>query len=216
MSVAKILKNVLIGCLLFAQSAKAQQDFLRHFNQDLTPSPMVSALGTYGGIDVKKNTGGIGKSISLLDVKQGNLVYSPAINYFSTGIRVDDWGSRIGTGWIDNITAVITRTVKGAADERAQGRVGDGRNEFGEPDDPAYTATARDKIIRMSAHNTSLDGQYDEFSYNLFGLTGNFIIKNNKAVLLSPQDNIKIEIVTTSPTYQFIRIWMVWRRCGAL
>ncbi|MRG44182.1 hypothetical protein GFS24_03605 [Chitinophaga sp. SYP-B3965] len=190
----------LIMCVLFVKPAYAQ-DYLKSFNQDLTPSPMVASLGTYGGIDVKKNSGGISKSINFFEVKQGDLAYSPSMQYFSVGIKVDDWGSRLGTGWTENITAVITRVVKGMADERASSRLGGTINEFGAPD---FTTAAFNRVKSLAFVNPSIDGEYDIFSYNLFGLSGEFIIRNNQAVLFSPHDNLKIDIVATSPTYQFV------------
>lgn len=190
-------------CILFIKPTYAQE-YTKNFNHDLTPSPMVASLGTYGGMEVKKTSGGISKSISFFEVKQGDLTYSPSMEYFSVGIKVDDWGSRLGIGWTENITAVITRVVKGVPDERATSRLGGTRYEFGDPGAPDYTGAAYDKIRSLTFTNPSLDGEYDQFSYNLFGFSGQFIIRNNQAVLLSPHDNIKIDIVTTSPTYQFI------------
>jgi len=84
--------------LLFVLTVKqlSAQNYLSNFERTLTPSPMVASLGTFGGTDVKKNTGGIQKSIPLFEIKQGDINYNPTLEYFSTGIRVDDWGSRIG------------------------------------------------------------------------------------------------------------------------
>lgn len=196
--------HFLILCFLSSATAiQAQSNFLTQFDQNLTPSPMIASLGNYGGVDVKKSSGGVSKRINLLEIRQGDLSYTPSINYFSTGVRVDDWGSRVGIGWTENIMPVITRVVKGIPDERAGSRTEDVHQLFGDNTTIDVSAAALNKIKALAAHNTSIDGQFDLFTYNLMELSGQFIIKNNQAVLLSPQDNVKIDIVVTSPTYGF-------------
>lgn len=172
----------------------------------LTPSPTVSSLGNYGGLDEKRNTGAVQKTIPLLSVKEGSLSYEPSLTYFSNGVKVDDWGSRTGIGWTENITAVVSRTVRGVPDERAKSRVGDGQWEFGTSTNPDTTDVAYQKmfLLNRAPSTTELDGEYDLFNYNLFGLSGSFIIKNNAAILLNHKEGIKIQIVSTSPTYQFL------------
>ncbi|MFY0254324.1 hypothetical protein ACDQ55_10265 [Chitinophaga sp. 30R24] len=190
-------------CFLCGLLLQAQTRSIGQFNQHLTPSPMVAALGTYGGVDVQKNTGGISKSISLLEIRQRDLIYSPSINYNSTGIKVDDWGSRVGIGWKENLMPIITRVVKGIPDERALSRTADETNVFGERNGGDYSAATLAKAQALATHNTSIDGQYDIFSYNLLGSSGQFIIRENKAVILNQKNNVKIDILSVSPTYTF-------------
>src|SRR5688572_28090591 len=104
---------------LFSQDEGGNESsHLKDFARTLTPSPSVASLGSYGGIDLHKSTGGISKSIPLFGVAQREFVYQPSIDYFSTGVKVDDWGSRVGIGWTEKLTAVITRTVKGIPDDK--------------------------------------------------------------------------------------------------
>ncbi|WP_106603835.1 hypothetical protein [Chitinophaga ginsengisoli] len=165
---------------------------------------MIASLGTFGGTEIRKNTGGVQKSIPLFQVKQGDISYSPTLEYFSTGIKVDDWGSRVGMGWTDNITAVITRTVRHIPDETATSRFGDGPDEFLDPSDPVNAQNALAKARQLSSPTTKVDGIFDEFHYNIMGTSGGFIIRKGQAVLLKDNNEFKVSIISTSPTYQFI------------
>jgi YD repeat-containing protein len=175
---------------------------LTDFDKTLTPSPSVAALGSFGGMEIRKSSGGISKRIPLFEIPQKGFVYKPSVDYFSNGIKVDDWGSRVGIGWTDNITAVITRTVKSVPDEKATSRIS-GATEFGASGTPEFTQASYDKIYNLSRLDTRVDGEYDVFNYNLFGLSGQFIIQNGAAVLLSKEQNVKVAINATSPTYLF-------------
>ncbi|MGE6218436.1 hypothetical protein ACQKCH_01320 [Nubsella zeaxanthinifaciens] len=197
-----ILTTIMIVCLPFIECVAQQQDHFKSFEQKLTPSPTVGAMEIFGGLDVKKNTGGIQKSIPLFSLSEGDISYSPSIEYFSTGTRIDDWGSNIGIGWSDNLTAVISRTVRGVPDERATARIDDSQMAFGGY--PwLFTQSNFDKISNMVVPNSVLDGEYDLFSYNIFGNSGSFIIKNGQPLLLNDNNNIKIELINNQ-RYRFL------------
>lgn len=195
----------LIYCLnfCFIQSLKAQE-YLKQFERKMTPSPSISSLNTYGGIDVRKNTGGISKSIDLFEIQEGDISYRPAIDYFSTGIKVNEWGSRTGIGWTENVTAMISRTVRGVPDERADTRIGDGQFEFGSMEYPDFSQESYDKVKVLAVNNGTVDGEYDVFSFSIWGLSGSFIIRNGQAVQLNHTDSIRITILQNSPTYKFL------------
>jgi hypothetical protein len=194
----------LITWSLSVQKIFGQQDYYKTFEKSLTPSPSVSSLGNFGGVEVKKNSGGLQKSISFLQVKDGDISYSPSIEYFSTGIKVDDWGSRVGIGWNENIGAVISRTVKGVPDERATTRIGDSDEEFGSEDFPDFTESNYTRIDNMATSGTTTDGEYDIYSFNIFGNSGQFIVRNGQVVLLQDNNSFKIDITQTVPTFHFI------------
>ncbi|HBL78307.1 MAG: hypothetical protein A2W90_16375 [Bacteroidetes bacterium GWF2_42_66] len=187
-------------------TVKAQElPLFKGLQQQLSASPTASALGTYGGIELKKSTGGIAKSIPLFQLKQGAISYNPTIEYYSTGVRVNDWGGRLGIGWNENFTAVIHRTIRSVPDEYATQRL----------TTPVYqlvqnpTSANYQTVSTIEAHGNlingvgSFDGEYDLFSYNIFGISGQFIIVNNQAVLLNHQEKIKIDVLSTTPTHTF-------------
>lgn len=202
----KIKYLIILSLIVLVNNINAQEvpTFCKP-QQQLTSSPTAGTLGTYGGLDEKKSSGGIAKNIPLFQLKQGAISYNPNIEYFSTGIRVNEWGGRLGIGWTDNFTAIIQRTVRSVPDEYTTQRL----------TTPGYqlvqTATSENYhiISTLEADGNaingvgSFDGEYDLFSYNIFGVSGQFIIVNNQVVLLSHKENVKIDILSTSPFHKF-------------
>ncbi len=204
------IKNVkyilILGCLTLSPKLFSQElPIIKGPQEELTPSPSAANLGRYGGIDVKKSTGGIAKEIPLFQLQQGAIKYNPSIEYFSTGIRVDDWGGRVGMGWSENFTATIQRNVRSVPDEKATQRLSTSVSNLVDNHSEANyeTFSTLESDANTINGDPTFDGEYDIFSYNLFGVSGQFIIINNQAVLLTHRDKIKIEILTTSPTYTF-------------
>ncbi|QKJ31796.1 hypothetical protein HQ865_19170 [Mucilaginibacter mali] len=194
------MKNYLIVTtlllLFFSKNVFSQAYNIKDVERSFTPSPTVTSLGNYGGIDLKKNSGAVSKSIGLFELKEGQITYNPSINYLSTGVKVNDYGSKVGIGWGDNVTAMVYRTVRSLPDERAINRVGDGPYQLNN-----YSQQTLD-TIRAIQLGTQTDGEYDIFSYSIFGESGKFIIKNGQAVLLDHKKQIRIDVLSTVP-YKF-------------
>jgi len=195
-----------IGYLILTPKIYSQELLtIKGPQEELTASPIVANLGQFGGINVKKSTGGIGKEIPLFQLKQGAIKYNPSIEYFSTGIRVNDWGGRIGMGWSDNFTATIQREVRSVPDENTTQRLSTAVSTIINN----LTDANRQTIMTLESDGNNLngsgtfDGEYDIFSYNIFGLMGQFAIINNQPVLLTHREKVKIEILGSSPTYTF-------------
>lgn len=194
------LPALIISITLTAQN---NTNYLRKFDETLTPSPSVQNMGSFGGVGVNKNTGAINKNIELFSYNIGSLPYTASLLYHSTGLQIDNWGSRVGIGWSENTGAVIQRVVRGIPDESASSRAPDSDTLFQGVTNTNISSSDMALVNNMSVSNTSVDGEYDLFTYNLFGKTGEFIIKNNAAVLLKPDDNLKIKILSSSQ-YGFI------------
>ncbi len=83
----------------------------------LPPAPNAAAMAKYGGIEISQNTGAPNISIPLFEVKGKYLSVPLSLNYSSSGIKVDEIASRTGMGWVLKAGGVVTRTVRGWADE---------------------------------------------------------------------------------------------------
>jgi len=193
----KHILNIIAAFLITVPSIAQSGNTLYSNEVTLPPSPMAASLGTYGGVDIKKYTGGLYKNLELFNLSSGEIGYSPSIFYATNGFRVDDWGSDMGIGWTHNLSPVITRTVYGIEDER--------------PGAYSIRDFPMGSMVEMNASNLTrveglalsgglnYDGEYDVFSYNLFGESGSFIIKNNQAVLLNHTTKVSIKILSTYP-----------------
>ncbi len=202
------MKYVIILIFFCVISTQSQETpiFNQIPQQSLTPSPPVlGTLGSFGGVNLNESTGGINKIIPLYQLKEGNIDYTPAIQYSSTGVKVNDWGGRLGIGWRGNFYATISRIVRSVPDEHADSRLDLSMQEMS-----IYTEANYDTIqkletdARSSSYNTGndyYDGEFDIFSFDIFGESGSFIIKDNNAVLLNHNhsNNVRIEILGTAP-----------------
>lgn len=196
-----IFMRIFIGVAdLFAQEPN---NYIKNFEDKLFPSPTASSLVGGSPTEIKKSTGGLLKTVDLARVPFGNFNYDLSLNYYSNGVKVNDWGGRCGINWEINSTGIITREVRGIADEKAYGRFGDSRNEFGNLDEPGFTQANYEKLKQLSSKTGKIDGQYDLFSYNIFGLSGSFIIRNGQAILLNDDSKIKITVQISQYNYRF-------------
>jgi len=51
------------------------------------------------------------------EIESGRITVPIGLSYHGSGIKVDEIASRTGIGWVLNTGGVVTRTVKGYADE---------------------------------------------------------------------------------------------------
>ncbi|MEY8761859.1 hypothetical protein [Chryseobacterium tongliaoense] len=157
----------------------------------LTPTASVYSLGKYGNSSSVDNKGKYNQNISLVNLKTGNLNYSMNLQYSSNGLKLNDWGGRLGLLWSDNFTSVIYRVVRGIADGSSQ-KV----NELGSGG--GFSLEEYKTIRNMyesssSGYTSGKDGESDIFYYNIFGLSGSFIIVNGEVIQLNYNKKIKIE-----------------------
>ena len=80
-------------------------------------SPDAASLGKYGEFPVNNYTGLPSISIPLYSVQSGEIGLPISINYHAGGIKVEEMASWVGLGWSLNAGGVITRSVRGIADD---------------------------------------------------------------------------------------------------
>src|ERR1700761_6632744 len=84
-------------------------------------SPDAAALGKFGSIPVGPYTGTANISIPLYTIKSGDLTLPVSLGYHSSGNKVEEMASSVGLGWSLNAGGVITRSIRGLADEEYNG-----------------------------------------------------------------------------------------------
>jgi len=152
-------------------------------------SPTANSLGQYGGVNVGLASGTVNKSIDLYNFVSGSLQVPISINYSSNGLKVNDNGGIIGTGWSANMGGVIRRTVMGEDDERNTTRLPSTFNPYG-GDEQTYNY-----ITGMISYNVTAsvyDGEPDIFSFNFGNYAGKFIFDNNGNLVLLNYSGLKI------------------------
>jgi YD repeat-containing protein len=159
--------------------------------------PEATSLIKAGNLAVNMQSGAASVSIPFANVNFGSIQLPISLNYASNGTKVDEIPSRVGLNWALNVGGVITRTT------------------FDDPDDQSTQQTEPANILDQTQSvlnylkavtNTGqgIDAQPDEYRYNINGLSGKFIIRNNQVIQIP---KTKIKITTFSTVYgidQFI------------
>ena len=87
------------------------------FGQIVPPSPNAAAFGKVTDIPVSMYTGQPNVSIPLFVLKTQSLSVPITLSYHYTGLRVEERPSWVGLGWTLNAGGVVSRTIRGLADE---------------------------------------------------------------------------------------------------
>ena len=156
------------------------------------PSPTAASLGRFGDVPVSLHTGIPTIGVPLYTAKGRTLEVPIGLNFHAGGVRVEEIGGWVGLGWALQAGGTITRTVRGIPDEHTNGYINTGSvfYEWGQHTNPSGT------LLDNIAAGT-VDGDPDQFFFNVAGLSGQFII--------GPVDSLGTIEVRTAP-YQDIRI----------
>jgi len=196
---------------LFGQSSIVpdQNDFAR-LSQILPPAPNAASLGKYGGINAGQASGAINVAIPLFNYTANNITIPVSLNYNSTGFKVDEMPSRVGSGFSFEVGGVITRTVYGSVDENTR-RV-DHPDPWSNKALYEFMKELADYDFAFSGvgPHGSVDAQPDVFNFNFNGYTGQFILEPvqvaNQIVwkpLLLDHSNLIVERNTSSADFTF-------------
>jgi YD repeat-containing protein len=154
------------------------------------PSPNAASLGKYGDVPVGRYTGVPDLSIPLYTIALGDFQMPIGLSYHSQGLKVEEKSGNIGLSWTLNAGGVITRTVKGLADE-------DGRGYWSHAAwTDAYIASSL--IETESFCSGATDAQPDIFYYNFAGNSGKFVVDatpGHIAHIIPAQPSLKIKVL---------------------
>ena len=154
----------------------------------IEPSPEACQLGKYVDCPVTHATGALGVEIPLYswDAGSGHTV-GISLSYHTSGVRVEDIAGPAGLGWTLNAGGSISRRIVGLPDE-AKGVDHRAIGGSGESIDLGY-------LRAVFQHET--DADYDIYTYNIPGYSGNFYIRGGTPVSL-PKSDLKIELVSST------------------
>jgi YD repeat-containing protein len=183
--------------LFLVFSVSAQHDDQRGLKNKvdiLPPSPNAASLGAYGGLTPNLVTGAAAVSVPVYSLKVADHDIGVALSYGSSGFRVDDFGTQLGSGGWSLITGgVISRVICGIPDERGTKIVLPSPVGGNEPEFLNFIQSAR-----TDDGPTSTDGQPDQFSFNFMGYSGKFILDRTMTPVLLEFSNLKIEYAIAS------------------
>nr|WP_199157648.1 hypothetical protein [Pedobacter sp. ASV2] len=191
----KLKTKLLVGSFLFAIQVYAQQG---------KPSPVIplapeaAEFTKYGNFPVSLITGTPNIGLPVYDLNTGWIKIPISLSYNASGVQVNQRATWVGLGWSLNSGGLITRTIRGKADEANGGYF-----------ELTYTA---DQIMAMNSQNqavlrgfadNSFDTHPDIFNYSLpGGKSGRFIFSKNLNKFQSiPDEGIEITRNSTENVY---------------
>jgi len=157
----------------------------------IPPSPDAQAFMRYGEIPVDYSTGVPKIEVPIYEIKSGKLNLPISLSYHASGIRVNDIASVAGLGWKLNAGGVLTRTVKGRADDTNSGMLTNMYHTTYAIEHGPLTTTEYYALERQA--KTQDDNQSDNYYYSAGeDLSGQFIYNTSKNIvpLIATTDQI--------------------------
>lgn len=182
-----VIITLKIPVILFSQGGNHNPDNFQKMTDILPPPPNAAAIIKHGGISVSKNTGSPSVNIPLYTLKGKNIVNPVSLSYTSTGIKVDELASRVGMGWVLLSGGVITRTVRGWADE-THPRIIPWWSYVG----INWETFKFMKDVTDSWFYGGFDAEPDMFSFNYPGGSGSFVLDHQMNPVQQTYSNQKI------------------------
>lgn len=166
----------------------------KYFPNVVPPPPNSASLGLYGQVPLNQFTGNVTIAIPILDVKSNNLTMPISLSYSSDGVKVDQYESNLGMGWVLNAGGVITRQVFDYQDNY-NGRM---QKPNVAPDSNEMTS-----FLDQASAGLQVDTQPDIFCYNVNGMSGKFFLDSANVPVEIEPSGLKIEITTDFLTIGF-------------
>ena len=109
------MRTLLIS-IIFAFALKGNAQNQNKFSE-IPPSPNAANLGKFGEIPVNQSTGTLNLSVPLVTIQERDINWPIALNYNFTGYKPLEHPGWVGRGWSLSGGGIITRTIRGLADE---------------------------------------------------------------------------------------------------
>jgi hypothetical protein len=192
---------LVLGLLIFSLSninGQLSPDNQPKLEKIIPVSPTAASIAKYGSIPVNYFTGSPTVSISLYELSSGSLKVPIALNYQFNGLKVEEIASWVGLGWSLQAGGVISRTVRGIADEVGNGYMvipGTSQMTTKFIMDNRFNPTYQSDInfTLTQAGKGLYDLEPDIFYFNFPGGSGKFFYNQEDQKFYSlPAQNIKI------------------------
>lgn len=168
--------------------------FLPSYGQNkqviIPPNPEAASLGKYGEYPVDLSSGLVNIDIPLFQIKTKELTVPVSISYHASGIKVNDIASPVGLGWALNAGGVLTRTVRGKADEGTAGWLHQSFMSTAQILASTNTSTVYNYLWPRADGNT--DNESDRYYFNAAGMAGSFVYDSNDQLVQIPYSDNRI------------------------
>lgn len=164
----------------------------------IPPSPNAASLGKFIENPVGLYTGTPNINVPIYQLELGSLKLPISLSYHSSGLKVDDISSWVGAGWALNAGGVLSRTIRGRADEDGFfiGSGGSLTSNFFDGNLPQLSkvgcSTNQERIIQEMLVNGCIDTQSDIYFFSTPSVSGKFLYKRDKSIMLMPYQAVSV------------------------
>jgi len=160
----------------------------------IPPSPNAAGLAQYVDVPVSHYTGLPSINIPLYTVSSDGMQVPVGLSYHARGIPLAQIASSYGMGWSMNAGGIVTRQIRGNADDSGVGYLK--QNHW----DTFFGLDTASEATRLSVRNLSVNNDFDftpdQFMFNFAGYSGKFIYdRDTNEPILQSFDDLKIETV---------------------
>ncbi len=193
------MKNKII--IIFLIGVLSIVGYSQELPQVVPLSPEASSIFKFNETPVSLYSGTQNTTIPLLEINAGGLSIPISLSYFSRGVQVSEVASRVGIGWTLNYGGMISRQIRGIADEKAF-------QNFNNNSTPIYysdsNARENELIYNEGNYCDFCDYYPDKFMINSNFYSGEFYFdKNNPELITQKYSDIKIFTDGFNPAFGF-------------
>ncbi|MCO6164530.1 hypothetical protein, partial [Flavobacterium sp. NRK F7] len=164
--------------------------FAQELPQVVPLSPEASSIFRFNETPVSLYNGTHNTNIPLLEINSGGVSIPISLSYSSRGVQVTDVASRVGMGWTLNYGGMISRQVRGRADElnSTNGLTYNTMSAYYEDYDERLSV-----LVNGEIQGSQYDFLPDKYMLNSNLYSGEFYMDNNNPQILTQKySNIKI------------------------
>ncbi|HAA10697.1 MAG TPA: hypothetical protein DCE41_02975 [Cytophagales bacterium] len=179
----------LFGCVsssIFAQGTPESEQY-----NFAPPSPAAASLTKAQFTGVSHLTGAVQASIPLHTFATKHLSLPINLSYSSNGVRVTEADGWAGVSWTLSVGGVINRVIRDEADKDTWVQTPDQLSM--NPSDANYYKTLA--LVEKEVEPLSgWDSQRDKYSFNIGGVSGEFVFSGTEGFLILPFQRVKVEV----------------------
>lgn len=177
----------LIFCLTLMGKYFAQSASDIELPKLIPPSPEATSIAKLSEIPVSHYTGIPDINSPLHTINVGGLSIQVGLSYHARGIKVEEIASRVGLGWSLNYGGMITRQIRGKADDGLNGYL---RKNFYST---FFTNESTRSAVYIDDMNKEVDLIPDQFYFDINGQSGKFVFdQKDKQPVIQDYEDIQI------------------------
>ena len=202
-----ILSVLFCGFYIFVNSQTDQRAY--NLQNVIPPSPNAASLGKYADWPVNLYTGIPQISIPIYELSGRTLSVPISLSYHASGIKVGEHASSVGLGWSLQAGGLITRSVRGLADDDPSGYLAI-RSYYNNPGDLSSGSIASgnsafsDSSLQLSIANGNADSEPDLYMFNALGRSYKFYFAGDGTIVTQPYSNLKITFNSSAGSWLVI------------